>query len=67
MTQGSPVRLILAFAIPLLIGNIFQQIYTMADTMVLGRNLGGGAIAAVGATSSLYSLLLDFAMGMNSG
>ena len=67
MTQGSPVRLILAFAIPLLIGNIFQQIYTMADTMVLGRNLGGGAIAAVGSTSSLYSLLLDFAMGMNSG
>lgn len=67
MTAGSPLRLILAFAIPLFIGNIFQQLYTMADTMVVGRSLGDTAIAAVGATSSLYSLLLDLAIGMNSG
>lgn len=67
MTTGSPLRLILAFAIPLFIGNIFQQIYTMADTMVVGHSLGDTAIAAVGATSSLYSLLLDLAIGMNSG
>ena len=67
MTEGDPLRLILAFAVPLFIGNIFQQVYTMVDTMVVGHSLGDTAIAAVGATSSLYSLLIDFAMGMNSG
>ena len=67
MTSGGPVRLILAFALPLLIGNIFQQIYTMVDTMVVGRSLGDSAIAAVGATSSLHALLVGFAIGLNSG
>lgn len=67
MTEGDPIRLILAFAVPLFIGNIFQQIYTMVDTMVVGHSLGDSAIAAVGATSSLYALLVDFAIGMNSG
>ncbi len=67
MTQGEPVRLILAFAIPLFVGNIFQQIYSMVDTMVAGYFLGDNAIAAIGATSSLYSLLLNLAIGMNNG
>lgn len=67
MTRGEPVRLILAFAIPLLIGNIFQQVYNMVDTMVAGHFLGDSAIAAIGATSSLYFLLLDLAIGMNNG
>ncbi|MCH1939715.1 MATE family efflux transporter [Holdemania massiliensis] len=67
MTTGSPIRLILRFAIPLFIGNIFQQVYTIADTMIAGYNLGDRAIAAIGATSSIYSLLIDFASGMNSG
>ncbi len=67
MTQGSPVRLILTFAVPLFIGNIFQQVYSMVDTMVAGYNLGDNAIAAIGATSSLYGLLIDFASGLNSG
>lgn len=67
MTQGQPVRLILAFAIPLFIGNIFQQVYSMVDTMVAGYNLGDNAIAAIGATSALYGLLVNFASGMNSG
>ena len=67
MTEGQPVRLILAFAIPLFIGNIFQQVYSMVDTMVAGYNLGDNAIAAIGATSSLYGLLVNFASGMNSG
>ncbi len=67
MTQGSPVKLILAFAIPLFIGNIFQQIYSVVDTAVAGYCLGDGAIAAIGATSSLYALLIDFASGLNSG
>lgn len=67
MTEGKPVRLILAFAIPLFIGNIFQQVYSMVDTMVAGYNLGDNAIAAIGATSSLYGLLVNLASGMNSG
>lgn len=67
MTQGSPIRLMLAFAIPLFIGNIFQQVYSMVDTMVAGYNLGDDAIAAIGATSSLYGLIIDFAFGLNSG
>lgn len=67
MTQGSPAKLILAFAVPLFIGNIFQQIYSMVDTAVAGYCLGDSAIAAIGATSSLYALLIDFAAGLNSG
>ena len=67
MTEGDSIRLILAFAVPLFIGNIFQQFYTMVDTMVVGHSLGDSAIAAVGATSSLYNLLVNLAIGMNSG
>lgn len=67
MTQGSPIRLILSFAVPLFIGNIFQQFYNMVDTMVVGYHLGNTGIAAIGATASLYSLLINFANGLNSG
>lgn len=67
MTSGDPIRLILLFAIPLFIGNIFQQVYNMVDTMVVGHHLGDQAIAAIGATSSLYSLIVNFAGGLNNG
>ena len=67
MTQGSPTRLIIAFAIPLFIGNIFQQVYSMVDTMVVGYHLGDTGIAAIGATAALYSLLINFANGLNNG
>ncbi|WP_173015598.1 MULTISPECIES: MATE family efflux transporter [unclassified Lactonifactor] len=67
MTVGDPLKLILAFAIPLFIGNIFQQIYTMADTMIAGYFLGDSAIAAIGSTSSIYSLVMNFAWGLNGG
>ena len=67
MTKGNPLRLILTFALPILIGNIFQQVYSIVDTMVAGYNLGDSAIAAIGATSSLYALIIDLAWGMNSG
>ena len=67
MTVGSPLKKILWFAVPLFIGNIFQQVYNLADTAIAGYTLGDNAIAAIGATSSLYSLLVDFASGMNSG
>ena len=67
MTVGSPLKKILWFAVPLFIGKIFQQVYNLADTAIAGYTLGDNAIAAIGATSSLYSLLVDFASGMNSG
>lgn len=67
MTQGSSAKLILAFAIPLFIGNIFEQVYSLVDTMIAGHFLGDGAIAAIGATSVLYSLLMNLAWGLNNG
>lgn len=67
LTHGSPVKLILAFALPLLIGNLFQQVYNMVDTMVCGYTLGDGAIASIGAVSALWSLIINFAQGMNNG
>ena len=67
MTTGNPIRLILAFAAPLFIGNIFQEIYTMVDTMEMGYFVGDDAISAIGATSALYSLLMSLAISMNNG
>lgn len=67
MTEGSPIRHIVFFAVPFLIGTIFQQFYNLVDTMVAGYSLGDSAIAAIGATSSLYALLISFANGLNNG
>ena len=67
MTRGPAVSLILGFAIPLLIGNLFQQVYSMVDTLIAGYRYGDTAIAAIGSTSSLSSLILSFASGLNSG
>lgn len=67
MTQGKPLGLILRFAVPLFIGNFFQQLNSMADTMVVGHHLGDQALAAIGATASLFSLIINFAGGLNNG
>lgn len=67
MTTGSPLRLILSFAVPLLLGNLFQQVYGMADTVIVGRFLGKEALAAVGATVALSGLVLGFAIGVSAG
>ena len=67
MTTGSPVKLILFFSIPLLIGNIFQQFYSMVDTIIVGRFLGVKALAAVGSTGSMSFLILGFVLGLCSG
>ncbi|MCH5325295.1 MAG: MATE family efflux transporter [Eubacterium sp.] len=67
MTEGNPLSHILLFAIPLFIGNIFQQIYSIVDQMVAGHCLGDGAIAAIGATSALYGLMINLASGLNNG
>ena len=67
MTVGDPLRLVLAFGLPLLIGDLFQQVYSMVDTMVVGYAIGDSAISAIGATASLYALLISFASSMNTG
>ena len=67
MTKGNPVKLILLFSIPLLIGNIFQQFYSMVDTIIVGRFVGVDALAAVGSTGSMTFLVNGFATGLASG
>lgn len=67
MTNGKPMKLILFFSIPLLIGNIFQQFYNMVDTIIVGRALGKNALAAVGSTGPINFLILGFATGITSG
>lgn len=67
LTTGRPWRVILAFSVPLLLGNVVQQLYQVADAVVVGRYLGVNALAAVGATGALLFLLLGFAWGMTSG
>lgn len=67
MTVGNPTKLIFSFAVPMLIGNIFQQFYSMVDTIVVGRFVGVKALAAVGVTGSLMFLILGFVMGLTTG
>ena len=67
MTAGSPGKLIITFAIPLMLGNIFQQFYTMADTMIVGQVVGVEALAAVGAGDWLVWLVLGIMTGITQG
>ena len=67
MTVGNPVKLIVSFSIPLLIGNLFQQLYSMVDAVIVGQFLGVDALAAVGTTGPLSFLILGFVMGMTGG
>lgn len=67
MTSGSPARLILRFTIPLIFGNLFQQFYSMVDTIIVGRFLGKESLAAVGSTGSINFLIIGFCLGLCSG
>lgn len=67
MTQGNPMKLILGFSIPLLFGLLFQQFYSMVDTIIVGHYLGVDALAAVGATGSVNFLIIGFCMGICNG
>ncbi|MCO7124344.1 MATE family efflux transporter [Sporolactobacillus shoreicorticis] len=67
LTKGSPIKKIIMFTIPLLIGNLFQQLYNVADTIIVGRTISIRALAAVGATDSLFALIIGFAQGMTAG
>lgn len=67
MTSGPPARLILQFALPLMLGNVFQQFYTFVDTMVVGQALGVGALAALGAPEWLTFLMFGLVQGVVQG
>lgn len=67
MTKGNPSKLIIKFIIPLIIGNIFQQLYNMVDTIIVGRFIGVQALAAVGATGTISFLILGFMQGITMG
>ena len=67
LTKGSPVKLILGFFFPLLITNTLQQLYSFADTAVVGKGLGDNSLAAVGNMSSLCFLIIGFSMGLSNG
>ena len=67
MTQGSPLKLMLAFAVPLMLGSLFQQFYNLADTIIVGRFVGVEALAAVGSVGGLNYLVLGFVNGIACG
>ena len=67
MTEGRPLKLIWQFAIPLIFGNLFQQLYNMVDTVIVGRALGLNALTAVGATGPVNFLIIGFALGTCNG
>lgn len=67
LTQGKIGKLIITFAIPLAIGNIFQLLYSFADVFIVGNTLGNNALAAVGSTSTLNDLIVGFLLGLTNG
>ena len=67
MTTGAPLPLLISFALPLMVGNVFQQFYTVVDTMVVGKGLGVDALAALGATDWLYWMVLGMIQGITQG
>ena len=67
MTVGKPLGLLVSFMLPLLIGNIFQQLYNVVDSIIVGQYVGADALAAVGATGSLNFLIFSLCGGMANG
>lgn len=67
MTEGEPLKLIIPFMVPLLIGNVFQQFYNIADIIIVGRTIGVDALASVGATTPLFMTMLVLTWGLSGG
>ena len=67
MTEGNPVQLLLIFAVPMLIGNIFQQLYNLVDSVIVGKFVGADALAAIGATNAVSFLFFAMCNGIASG
>mgnify|MGYP003106044530 CR=1 FL=1 len=67
MTKGNPTRLLLSFTMPMLVGNLFQQLYNIVDSIIVGQFVGADALAAVGATGSVNFLIFSLCFGMAAG
>ena len=67
MTRGDPRRLMIRFSIPMLISSLFQQMYSMVDSAIVGRGISIRALAAIGSTGSLGYFIIGFLMGMTGG
>lgn len=67
LTSGKPIKLIIGFALPVLLGLAFQQAYTLTDTIIIGRQLGKNSLAAVGSTASVVSLMFNIINGLVTG
>lgn len=67
MTKGNPLPIILKFMLPLFVGNVFQQLYNMADTIIVGRYVGASALAAVGSTGTILFLITGLSQGLTTG
>ena len=67
MSKGSPLKALILFSLPIIIGNLFQQFYNLMDIAIVGNKLGVDALAAVGATAALYGLFLSLAYGFTNG
>lgn len=67
MTRGNPVRLLLAFSMPLMLGNLFQQLYTFVDALIVGQCVSANALAALGATEWLTFIMFGVISGMTQG
>ena len=67
MTEGNITRHIISFALPLLIGNVFQQLYNTVDTWVVGNYVSNEAFSAVGSVGPIINMLIGFFMGLSSG
>ena len=67
LTSGSPLKLIIGFSVPIILGNLVQQLYSWADTLMVGKMIGNSALAAVGATGVITFLIIGFLMGISEG
>ena len=67
MTKGAPLRLILVFTLPLLLGNLFQQMYNLVDAVIVGKFLGLNALSSVNASASVLFLVINFVIGVCCG
>ena len=67
MTVGKPMKMLLGFTVPVFLGNVFQQFYSMADAVIVGKFVGTKGLAAVGATGTITFLIIGFLMGLTTG
>ena len=67
MTVGNPAKVIFNFTVPIFLGNVFQQFYSMADTIIVGKFVGTKALAAVGSTGTIMFLIITSLIGLTAG